>query len=199
MSSWPFRLWNLTFVLYFLCMDLVLLAGNSAENKEWIEEVRDALKPLFDTCVIQYYKHWKAGEPLIDLDYELDVLVNLVKGFDEHSIFAKSAGVVLTVKGVHERKIKPSKCIFVGTPIPWARALGENVDAWFKNFFIPALFIQQTHDPAFHYKDLEEYVEEMKMSNAKLVELSGDNHHYEDVPKIKKFVGCFLEAKPLTT
>lgn len=42
-------------------MQLILLAGNSAHNKEWIESVEEEVKDLFDKTYVQYYSHWKDG------------------------------------------------------------------------------------------------------------------------------------------
>ena len=98
-------------------MNLILLAGNSVSNKKWIEEVAEAMKPNFKKIIVHYYKHWETGDELIDMNGELSRLMNTVSGLDSWSIFAKSAGTLLTLKGVKEGKIQPVKCVFAGTAI----------------------------------------------------------------------------------
>jgi len=59
-------------------MKLLLLAGNSKSNKEWIEEVNVNLHDLFDESEILYYSHWYSEEPKdIDLDQEIERLAKL--------------------------------------------------------------------------------------------------------------------------
>src|SRR4030042_6785686 len=102
-------------------MNLILLPGNTPGNKNWIEEVEQSLKPNFSSTNIQFYRHWQTGDDLVDLDHELEELVDKTSKLSDYLIFAKSAGVVLSVKGICEGKIKPGWCVFVGTPILWAK------------------------------------------------------------------------------
>ena len=122
-------------------MNLILLAGNSIDNREWIEEVESVLKPLFYSTQIQYYDHWQSGEELIDLDKEIKKLTETTKSKKQYIIFAKSAGGLITLKAIYQRKISPSRCIFVGIPINWAKKYGFDIAKWFKDFNIPLIII----------------------------------------------------------
>ena len=66
-----------------IIMNLLLLAGNSQSNKEWIEQVRDTLTPHFLKTYIHYYKHWKTGDELIDLNYELEEVIRTLGDLKE--------------------------------------------------------------------------------------------------------------------
>ena len=88
-------------------MRLILLAGNSIHNKQWIEEVEAELRDLFESTYIHIYEHWKNGGSLINIDLELKEIVkeirraNDVDGEDDYIVFGKSAGAILTIKGVY--------------------------------------------------------------------------------------------------
>lgn len=171
-------------------MKLILLPGNSKGTKEWIRRVEEVLRPLFEETVILEYEHWKNGRKLIDLNHELKRVEKEAKG--EYVILAKSAGVLLAVKGVFEKKLKPVKCVFLGTPIPWGTGNKFEVHKWFENLAIPSLFIQNSHDPAMSYSDLWDYLDEMGVKTKKMVQLEGQSHDYEDLETIKEEVRKFL-------
>lgn len=174
-------------------MNLILLAGNSISNKEWIEEVESSLKPLFTTTKIHYYKHWSTGDELIDFDKELELLSEGTKDFNQYVIFAKSVGTLLTLKGVKENKLQPIKCIFVGTAINWGRERNFTVDKWLGNYSIPTLFIEKTNDPACSFKDLVELLKDKSVKNSALKEIPGSDHHYEDIELLKTETKRFIK------
>lgn len=173
-------------------MKLVLLSGNSIQNKEWIEEIKDSLNPYFDEVYLQDYKHWQEGKALIDFNFELNTLIEKVGKWEEFVIFAKSVGTALATKSILEGKIKPQKCIFVGTPVFWTDEHNIALKDWLKNYSIPTLFIQKTSDPVFHFSDLKKLLEENEVKNYQLVELPGDTHHYEDIEKLKELTLDFI-------
>jgi len=175
-------------------MDLILLAGNSQNNKDWIEEVEQSLRPYFGRTVLQYYKHWLSGQNLIDLEGELKELVKITENLQDYTIFAKSAGVVLAIKGIFEKAIRPQKCVFIGTPVLWSKEKNFSLDKWIENFATPSLFIQQQHDPAMPADDLKKYLREHKVTNYKFIIMPGESHHYADLERLKKLV---LEFKSL--
>lgn len=174
-------------------MKLILLGGNSLKNKEWIYRVSSVLEPLFEEIKVQDYKHWESGEEIINLEGELRVLEETTKNFEEYIVFAKSAGVVLTLKGVHEKKINPKKCVFVGTPILWSRENIFEIDLWLEDYSIPTLFIQQAGDPAYAYKDLAELLKDKRVKNYKIIKLEGTSHDYEDLEVLKKEMSKFID------
>lgn len=175
-------------------MNLILLGGNSAINKQWLKDLAAALKPHFPAVLIHHYRHWETGEELIDLDYELDILSKIVQSQDPYTVIAKSAGVLLTLKGVAEKILNPQKCVFVGIPIPWAKANHFAVDSWLKNYSVLTLFIQQSHDPTMSYQDLQPYLEEANLTNYQIVEMPGDDHVYGDLEQLKDNIVSFLDG-----
>ena len=171
-------------------MKLILLGGNSAHNKEWIENAKDNLKDLFDESIVQYYQHWKT-DGKINWNIEVE---NLIKNIDDSDcvIFAKSAGIGVTLQTIYQKKIKPNKCIFVGIPLEWAEIHGNNLSPYFVNYKIPTMFIQQTNDPYTSFNDLKLFLKKNKVENYKLKEVLGNDHDYNDLAEIKKLVRAFV-------
>ncbi len=174
-------------------MNLILLAGNSPENEEWIEEVETTLGENFDITYVQRYQHWNGNGDVIDLEEELKRLVENEEQLRPYTIFAKSAGVLLTLKGMSEGVIKPENNIFCGTPRGFATRLNAPIDEWISKLSTPSLFIQNYHDPAMHFEDLKEYLKQMGSKNYKLARLEGSNHHYGDLDKLRQLTEGFLE------
>jgi len=172
-------------------MNLILLGGNSINNKKWIEDVESCLKPLFQSTTIINYAHWKAGEGMIDLDKEKEKLAQTAKNLDGYIIFAKSAGSLVTVKAIFEKLISPQKCIFAGIPLNWARKSNFDINAWYKDYSIPTITIQHANDPLASSKELSEFLSQLT-TMVKVEELPGDTHDYNEFDIIKKLVSDFI-------
>lgn len=95
-------------------MHLILLPGNSSKNKTWIQEVESDLGELFNSTYIHYYMHWEIGDgnSLMNFDMELERLAGVVKENPDYVIFAKSAGVILALRGICEGILSPKRCFF---------------------------------------------------------------------------------------
>lgn len=169
-------------------MDLILLSGNSVHTKEWIELVEREFKDLFDSTYVHYYNHWKTDEKNIDLNYEVEKLLEYLKFKKNYIIFAKSAGAVLVLKAVSEGKIFPKKCMLVGIPLSWCNELGIPFTKWIKNYKIPTYFVQKTKDPYLNSDELNKVLEENDVDNFRLIEIPGEDHHYEDLGALKKLI-----------
>lgn len=167
-------------------MELFLLGGNSKENKEWIEIVSEYLRDDFHKCNILYYEHWdKPEKNLIDLDYESRRLVELVKNKKDYVIFAKSAGVIVTLKAL-SKDIHPMKCIFAGTPLHWARMMNLNLDEVFNSSITaPIIFIQNLNDPSAGFDELRAFLNQKNFPIKKIIPLPGDTHDYMDIVALK--------------
>lgn len=174
-----------------MSMHLILLGGNSVINKQWLQDLAIALKTDFSSPYIHHYRHWETGEKLIDLDYELEVLTKNLPA-EPYIILAKSAGVLLTLKGVAEKQLNPQKCIFLGTPIFWAKDNHFAVESWFCTHSLPTLFIQQIYDPAMSSDDLKQYLEQENVKDHQLVELPGDDHAYNDFDQLRDPIITFI-------
>lgn len=177
-------------------MQLVLLAGKSKRNKEWIEDVEKNVKDMFDSTYIQYYEHWKnEEEKLMDFDLELSRLQSEVQEKDGYVVFAKSAGALLALRAISEGAIKPLKCVFCGAAVNWGLSKGLPIDVWLESLSMPVLFIQKTEDPAISFEELRELLRAKGVVDFTMVEQEGDDHHYGDLELLRKEITEFLKSK----
>jgi len=179
---------NKKFINSIRSMDLILLPGNSISNKEWTSKVEKELGNLFDSTKINFYEHWKTGEPAININKEVEKLSALPRENKEFLIFAKSAGCLVTLKALYENKIFPKKCFFVGFPYSWAKNMGFDFDIWFNSTKVPTVFIQNKEDPFMNSADLKKYLLESELQNYKIYEIEGNTHDYENLIRIKNIV-----------
>lgn len=182
-------------------MDIILLPGNSIKNKEWIEEVEQAIKPDFNATRIQYYEHWKDGRGwkesgrMIDFDLELEKCIGTVESLGEYAIFAKSAGVLFALKGIAEQKISPVRCVFAGTAVHFALRLNLDIKKWLKVCTVPVLFVQKELDPAMSFNDLGEFLRTAGVQDYKMHEIPGHDHHYGDIKGLKDLIIEFIKVQ----
>jgi len=59
-------------------MYIIYLAGNSLNNRTWIEKVKSNFDS-FSTGDILYYNHWQTGDKWINLQKESKKLIEMVK------------------------------------------------------------------------------------------------------------------------
>ena len=135
-------------------MEIVLLSGNSLNNREWIEMVKKEFESSFESSEILYYDHWNNGKTM-DIDKEIGKLTEKCRGKSEFIVFAKSVGSAIAIKAIMDGKISPKKCIFLGLPVLWSRDMGIKLDDWIKNFSTKTLFIQNDKDPVIEFSDLQ--------------------------------------------
>lgn len=154
-------------------------------HKAWIDQVEQSLSPLFDGSRKLYYSHWETGEALLDFDLELEKLVALTDGLDNYIIFAKSAGTLLTMRGVKEGKLNPSKCLFTGVPVTWARNNHFPVELWMEGYSVPTTYIHQTMDRTCSITELNTVLKEHNVQNATIIEVPGVDHNYDDFALLK--------------
>ena len=174
-------------------MHLIILPGNSKKyNEQWLYDSEKHLKDFFEGVTTHYYKHWKNDTDSIDLDHEVNELVKEAKDLDKYVIYAKSAGIVTTIKALNQNKISPKKCIFAGSPFKWAAENDPKFKDRFENLQTPILFIQQTNDPFFEYEELEKFLEKNPPENYQLIEIVGDNHAYDNYEELKQMVIDFV-------
>lgn len=128
----------------------------------------------------------------MDFDIELNHLADYLKGKREYIIFAKSAGVALALKGISEEKINPARCIFLGTPVNWAKENNIQIEEWIYRLKANSVFVQKKDDPAISAGKLKEFLDKNRVRNYIFKEIHGDNHHYDDISQIRKFMIEFL-------
>lgn len=172
-------------------MNLVLLAGNSIHNKQWIHEVKDELGPLFEHSCVHDYSHWESGEENIDFELEAKKLSTNIDGMNEYVIFAKSIGTLLAVEETYKNTLKPAKCILLGIPLKIIKEKSIPFDTWLSHINVPVTIIQNSKDPLGPCKELKSYVN--GRSNIKIIKSDGDSHNYNDLDMIKRTLMDFIK------
>ena len=174
-------------------MDLLLLAGNSIHNKEWIHTVKKILSPLFKKSLVHEYAHWQNGELDIDLEAELKSLDLELKSSDSYYIFAKSVGSILTLKGMDSGQLKPLKVVIAGLPLGLIKESVVFFNKWLENNKVPLLIIQNTNDPLGSFLEVKKYLQELNLGfEYEIIEVPGDDHSYNDLVKLKELVSNFI-------
>jgi hypothetical protein len=171
-------------------MNIILLAGNSIHNKQWIYEVEAKLGPLFEQSYIQDYSHWANGKENIDFTLESEKLSAKVSNLVTYVIFAKSVGTILALEGIYKRILRPAKCIFVGVPLKGIHQAAIPFNDWLEHTDVPILFIQNSNDPVGAYGELKDYIKPAVRFT--MTESVGNSHNYDDLDTIKKLVADFI-------
>jgi alpha-beta hydrolase superfamily lysophospholipase len=173
-------------------MHIIYLAGNSLNNKNWIEKIKSQLNP-FSTGDILYYDHWQTGEKWIDLEKESEKLTKLVKDKKDYFVFAKSIGSVLALKNIFDKTLNPKRLIICGHPYRGAKKVNLPIDEYLKSLAVPTIFVQNEFDPTYSFKELENTLKENSPIDYHLIRNSDINtHDYEDFEKLSKIVGKFF-------
>lgn len=150
-------------------MHIIYLPGNSPSNKGWIEKIK-AEFDSFSTGEILYYDHWQTAEKWINLAAESQKLAEMVKDQKDYFVFAKSAGTILALKNIFEKKFNPKKAIFCG--LPTTRHL--------KLLTIPTIFIQNEFDPVCSFAELEKTLQAAPSADYRLIKNPGNHTHDYD-------------------
>ena len=176
---------------------LLVLPGNSIENRTWGEVMLNHYGPHFGSARMISYEHWETGAPLIDFDVELVKLRELQTAplfdADELVVMAKSAGSLLAFAAVDEGELKPRRAIFFGIPFDLA-AQDLFKDDWsaVTNFSIPALAFHNEQDPTAGYRYTAAILAE-HAPHIKLITTMEKDHWYGDTATydthISKFIG----------
>ena len=167
-------------------MKLIILPGNGKANKEWADDAGRAFLGIFKDQYRQYYSHWDVDEEIINLDVELKKLKESIGNEKEYIIFAKSAGSLLSIYGVFGGEIKPTKCIFVGLPIGWAKDNNFSLEMWLEKYNIPTIIIQNSNDPYTSFEEVQMIIQRLDKKNIKAIEISGNDHKYDNFELIKE-------------
>ena len=187
-------------------MKYLLAPGNSPYNANWINKIAQKLTlncnvPPNDVLSLKY-KHWETGEKIIDFEQELDVL-KLLNLSDVDTVFAKSAGVILsilaTIQGII---VPPLQFVFVGFPYYFAKR--QNFDPLnLLNLFATKIknkskiiFLQKPKDPAFYYQDLKNLLTNTRLKY-ELIKYTCpnepiNNHHYANIDYLVNII-CKIE------
>ena len=176
-------------------MNALILGGNSPHNKEWVQQVKAALTPLFTSIATHDYAHWASAGSTIDFEHELRAVQREIRALDDYVVFAKSAGVLLCLKGMAENIIRPEKVIFLGTPLNFVKqqAMEHEFENWLEKVTEPMLVIQNAHDPVASAAELDRYLKTIvSPSLITFAELPGETHDYIDFPKLYELTRGFI-------
>lgn len=143
---------------------LIILGGNSSKNKHWIEMMNRNLKKDFSTLEF-HYSHW--DENLQDINFEKE-LTKLSKFISEnkisnYSIVAKSAGFILTLKGIENGSLSPRTVVGYGFPIEYSRYRKINLKSLVNKTLIKSniLCVQADEDPQGNIDLTQEHISDI--------------------------------------
>ncbi len=174
-------------------MHIIYLAGNSLNNKTWIEEVKSNFNSFSDSEIL-YYDHWQSGEKWINLKGESEKLSELVKNKKDYFVFAKSIGSILALKNIFEGKLNPKKMIICGLPYRAGKEEFKEIDDCLKTLRIPTMFIQNEFDPVYSHAELENVLDNNSPVDYQLIKNPDNNtHDYLDYENLSKTVIEFFD------
>lgn len=166
-------------------MNLLMLPGNSPSNKEWTRKLSELFRPHFTKIKIIEYESWRDNDfsRVINLEQELAKVSEAVRKWDQYCVFAKSVGTALCVKAVHDKVLKPQKCVFVGIPLNWLSSNNIPVENWIDKYNIPTMVIQQRNDPFAGSDTVGEFLKDLSTIKEYIV-VEGNDHKYQQTDEI---------------
>lgn len=63
-------------------MNALILRGNSQHNKEWVQQIKTTLAPLFETVATHDYAHWASGGATIELPGDTHEYLDFAKLYE---------------------------------------------------------------------------------------------------------------------
>lgn len=174
-------------------MNLIILPGNSARNRDWGLAAARHYAPHFTTIYNQDYLHWQSGEASINMETELERLVAVVDGWQApYRVCAKSAGSLLAILGTARGLLAPERCLFAGLPLNWTEARNWPWEESLVKFTSPTVIIQNDADPYAPAATIALMIEKLGRANLTLHETSGANHDYLDFELLDRLTSNFL-------
>jgi len=158
-------------------LNLLILPGNSARHKQWLRDAQTALAPFFDTILVLEYRHWESSDNKTNLEYEVNAAKELVSGWKEYVVLAKSIGTVIATVAHQEGKLAAESYVFLGLPLPLIKD-----DAGFYpqlQALQNVIIFQNSHDPFGSSNAVGEYIASGK-ANMAVIEVPGSTHDYVD-------------------
>lgn len=180
-------------------MDALILGGNSPHNREWVAQLRAAMTPLFGNIATHDYAHWASAGATIDFDHELRAVQREARMLNNYVIIAKSAGVLLSLKGIAENTLRPAKVVFLGTPLNYVRqhTMEHDFESWLRKATEPMLLVQNDHDPVASASELGRHIKTVvSPSLVTFAELPGSTHDYVDFAQLLALVQRFVVPVP---
>ncbi|MFA5828389.1 MAG: hypothetical protein WC841_03470 [Candidatus Shapirobacteria bacterium] len=174
-------------------MQIIYLAGNSLNNKTWIEKVKFNFDSFSEGDIL-YYDHWESGKEWINLNKESEKLAKLAKDIKDCFVFAKSIGSVLALKNIMEGTLHTKKMVICGFPYRAGKRELEEINECLRTLAVPTMFIQNEFDPVYSFDELTKTLEENSPLDCHLVKIPRNNtHDYEDFENLTKTTREFFE------
>lgn len=164
-------------------MKTIILPGFSIKNKNWAEDCKKRLDPLFPTEV-HYWKHWETGSAESDwIEKEVEKIIKEI-GDDKANIIAKSIGTFVTTIVLNKIPTSVNKLVLCGIPV---NDLGkEDIEVYKVLSNFPAknlLSIQNENDNHGSYLEVKKLLDGI-IPHVRLVSKPRSDHEYyyfEDV------------------
>jgi predicted alpha/beta hydrolase family esterase len=172
-------------------MKIILLSGQSLQNKEWIERVRSKFLEKYSDVDIMYYSHWDKGESIADVDLETEKFINLINTLNQdYILFAKSIGTVVFLNSLSKLKKQPQKVIMVGVPYILAKEKGYDFDTLKDKVKSEVAIFQKENDPMASYEDVKKAEGNRVKVNMYICNgEENDNHSYENLSYLLELIG----------
>lgn len=168
-------------------MNLIILAGNSLDNKDWSANLKLLLTNSYDTIYRHDYLHWQSQQSFIDFDYELTAIKNINNKLLNYGIISKSVGTILALQAINQQILKPKWLLFLGLPLNIVSKNNYPLQTWLTNISIPTTLIQNEYDPVGSYQEIKQIVKKCQNDKLKLInELNNHSHKYNNLDLIKK-------------
>lgn len=170
---------------------LIILGGNSLKNKHWVQKMSKNLK-LDYPSVEFYYSHWKENLQDINFEKELKRLIKFIKEnkITNYSIVAKSAGFVLSLKGVTNNTLLPRTIVGYGLPVEYSSY--RKIDL---NYLIKAssertniICIQADEDPQGSF----ELVKKITLDTIPIWNIKDNSHNYDKFKQMANIAKAFI-------
>jgi predicted alpha/beta hydrolase family esterase len=168
---------------------LLILPGNSLQNKAWGEQCHVHFQSQFDEVSLQYYDHWQSDDSWIDIEAELKKLSNLEQG--EWYVVAKSVGTILALLAIERQLIQPVKCIFFGMPLDMAEQdIFKGDMSPLVNCSVPILAFHNDQDPIADFSFTKNKL--TANDHVQFVQLHDDTHDYMSFSHYQSKIEAFL-------
>lgn len=163
-------------------MKLLGLPGRKASTLAQMAELVGSVRLGQVEARVQEYGFWGAEE-VADPDPAPEAAIAAASGAEV--VIAKSFGTLVTMTAASRCGFRPSRCVFIGTPL--VRLEGAGLDLLVAHCAgTPTLFIQQTADFNGAFGSLSKVVSGAE--HIACVEVPGDDHLYSDLPRLVEII-----------
>lgn len=168
-------------------MNILLLAGNSEKNQEWIHGIALNVSDLFDNTKSHQYAHWSTSEESMDIEYESQRVSSELQQWKraEYVVFAKSAGCIVALKAIMAIGQHPAGCVFTGLPMRMIEKVQYPVRSWLQSASFPITIIQNEHDPLGSFEEVSDYIQKHNNPLIHILKSDGNTHDYTNIRLIR--------------